>query len=1020
MDPQAEIGAIIDAVAALLPPQGPINAFVALNPLRGFEHLRFEEAVVRASRIYKAEPFLPESAYRESLASGRIRVADIDAVVAEDLGEEEDLPIAGGLCTLGQLHRLLLLHPIRLENDTAVRWTLSEGDVFDRLRPDVSPEARVRLLSGVEGEPDPVAAEGIAASGLWEACVTAIGGTRASVIPSQPPRRFRDLIVAVAPALDTDELVHPLLIKIVAAFLDQGVASWAMPDRERGLLAAAAAVYESPWGPVDGWARVLPERFRSIGAAFAAGGDPRGVALDVIRHELRALGVPPSSWKDYVTESVLALRGWAAMVRQLEERPDRAPVVAVPARLIDFVALRLLLDRAAVEWAAKDLGFDVAAPAVNESRLADLWAELRDRHPQRRGPGSVARSFLLFQVCQLLGLSAEEVRALGDNDIRQLENGIAAFDEISRRRLFHLAYERQYRIGVLDALVASRQTAPDPVDDTPSAQAVFCIDDRCESFRRALEEIAADLETYGAAGFFSVPMYFQGIDDWHTVPLCPIVMRPAHTVVERPLDHATADFRVRRAVRRSWGRIRGGITDGSRTLFPGSILTSIVGALAAVPLVARVAFPQLTAALTARAADLAGRRVPTRLEIARSGDDHLPDGTLPGFSVVEMAGIVRRLLEDIGLTTRFARLVAIVGHGSTSLNNPHESAYDCGACGGGRGGPNARAFALMANHPEVRVILAAEGLAIPADVVFVGGALDTCKSEVSWFDVEAVPASHRSDFERFRRLCVIAGSLDAQERCRRFDAIPLGVSTAEAQRRVEARAADLAQVRPEYGHATNALCIVGRRKQTRGLYLDRRSFLVSYDPESDSDGRILERTLAAVGPVCGGISLAYLFSRVDPLGFGAGTKLPHNITGLIGVMDGHRSDLRTGLPFQGVDIHEPVRLLMVVEAPVERVKAVLERLPAVRTMVANRWIQLVACDPATGALAEQVGVDGAITFVDYEPENESIAVAASSESWFRGRRDNLPPARILAGLRMPAGRSPQRRPARPARPPRPT
>ena len=167
MDPQAEIGAIIDAVAALLPPQGPINAFVALNPLRGFEHLRFEEAVVRASRIYKAEPFLPESAYRESLASGRIRVADIDAVVAEDLGEEEDLPIAGGLCTLGQLHRLLLLHPIRLENDTAVRWTLSEGDVFDRLRPDVSPEARVRLLSGVEGEPDPVAAEGIAASGLW-------------------------------------------------------------------------------------------------------------------------------------------------------------------------------------------------------------------------------------------------------------------------------------------------------------------------------------------------------------------------------------------------------------------------------------------------------------------------------------------------------------------------------------------------------------------------------------------------------------------------------------------------------------------------------------------------------------------------------------------------------------------------------------------------------------------------------------------------------------------------------------
>lgn len=1018
MDQHVEIGPIIDAVAALLPPQGPINAFVALNPLRGFEHLRFEEAVVRASRIYKAQPFLPESAYRESLANGRIRVADIDAVLAEDLGEQESLPIAGGLCTLGQLHRLLLLHPIRLENDTAVRWTLTEGDVFDRLRPDISPEARVRLLAGVEGEPDPAEAERVAASELWEACVTAIGGTRASVLHAQPPRRYRDLIMAVAPTIDTDELVHPLLIKIVASFLDQGVASWAMPDRERGLLAAAAAVYESPWGPVDGWARTLADRFRSIGVEFAAGGDPRGVALDVIRRELRAMGVPPSAWKEYVTESVLALRGWAAMVRQLEERPDRAPVIAVPARLIDFVALRLLLDRAAVEWAARELGYSGDAPAVNESRLADLWVELRDRHPPRRGPGSVARSFLLFQVCQLLGLSAEEVRDLQDNDVRQLENGIAAFDEISRRRLFHLAYERQYRVGVLDALLAARGTAAEGFDEAPRAQAVFCIDDRCESFRRALEEIAADLETYGTAGFFAVPMYFQGIDDWHAVPLCPIVMRPGHTVVERPLDHATADFQARRALRRSWGRLRGGITDGSRTLFPGSLLTSVVGALAAVPLVARVAFPHLTAAFTARAADLANRRVPTRLEVVRTEARSLPDGTHSGFTVEEMAAIVRRLLEDIGLTAGFARIVAIVGHGSTSLNNPHESAYDCGACGGGRGGPNARAFALMANNAEVRSILAREGLVVPDTVVFVGGMLDTCKSEVTWFDVDAVPPSHRADFEKFRRLCSIAGSLDAQERCRRFDAIPLGVSTTEAVRSVESRAADLAQVRPEYGHATNALCVVGRRKMTRGVFLDRRSFLVSYDPDSDPDGRILERTLAAVGPVCGGISLAYLFSRVDPLGFGAGTKLPHNITGLIGVMDGHRSDLRTGLPFQGVDIHEPVRLLMVVEAPVERITAVLERLPAVKQMVANRWIQLVAADPVTGSISEQNGADGTISFVDYEPENESIAVAASSESWFRGRRDNLAPARILAGLRLQSRGNPGHRPERPSRSPR--
>ena len=1004
MDSHAEIASIIDDVASLLPPQGPISAFVALNPLRGLEHRPFEEAVVRASRIYDAEPYLPESEYREALASGRIRVADIDAVVAEDLGDRESLPIAGGRRTLGQLHRLLLLHPLRPESDTAVRWALTEGDVLERLRSDIAPEARVGLLSTVEEEPDPAEAERIAVRDLWEACVTAIGGSWPSLLHTQPPRRYRDLIVAVAPALDTDTLVHPLLVKLVASFLDQGVAPWPMPGREGGLLAAAAAVYGSPLGPIDRWAKALPGRFRAIGSRFAAGHDPRTVALDVIRDELRALGIPESSWRDSILESVLALRGWAAMVRQLEERPDRAPVVAVPARLVDFVALRLLLDRCAVEWAAAGLGLPDDAPAVNGSRFADLWVELRDRHPPRRGPGSVARSFLLFQVCQLLGLAADDVRDLEDNDIRRLEQGIASFDEVSRRRLFHLAYERQYRTGVLDALLAAGGAVEPATGARPLVQAVFCIDDRCESFRRALEEISADVETHGAAGFFSVPMYFQGIDDWHSVPLCPIVVRPVHTVVESPLDHATGDFRVRRALRRSWGRLRGGMAAGSRTLFPGSVVTWIVGSLAAVPLVGRVAFPRLTALFTARAAALAARRVPTRLEVASTGDVPLPDGTRPGFTVDEMAAIVRRLLEDIGLTSRFAAVVAVIGHGSTSLNNPHESAYDCGACGGGKGGPNARALALMANDPAVRAILARDGLHVPEDVVFVGGMLDTCTSGVTWFDVDAIPAARRPDFERVRRLCTVAGSLDAQERCRRFDAVPLGISTHDAVREVEGRAADLAQVRPEYGHATNALCVVARRGRTRGLFLDRRSFLVSYDPEADDDGRILERTLAAVGPVCGGISLAYLFSRVDPRGFGAGTKLPHNITGLLGVMDGHRSDLRTGLPFQGVDIHEPLRLLMVVEASTERLGAVLDRLPAVRTLVANRWIQLVSWDPVTGTLAEQTGADGAIAFTRYEPESESIGVAASSASWFRGQRGNLAPVRILAGLRTRPGR----------------
>ena len=248
-----------------------------------------------------------------------------------------------------------------------------------------------------------------------------------------------------------------------------------------------------------------------------------------------------------------------------------------------------------------------------------------------------------------------------------------------------------------------------------------------------------------------------------------------------------------------------------------------------------------------------------------------------------MADIVRRVLEDIGIRDRLSSLVLVIGHGSISLNNPHESAHDCGACGGGRGGPNARAFAQMANDPRVRQLLAAEGLAIDATTWFVGAQRNTCNNEVTFFDEDLVPAGvptgcSSGPWRRSRRRGVARRTSGAAGSMRSRAGIPPLAALAH----VEGRAADLAQPRPEYGHATNAFCIVGRRTRTRGLFLDRRAFLVSYDPTRDDDGAILARILAAVVPVVAGISLEYYFSYVDPTGYGCGTKLPHNVTSLLG------------------------------------------------------------------------------------------------------------------------------------------
>jgi len=1008
----------VASAARFLPTQGPIGVFIAQNMLQAFEGEPFEEAVVRAARLFDTEPYLAESRYRDELARGRIRAADLEAVLDKDLNGLAGEPLAGERLSLRDLHLALLLHSVRQENDAAVRWTLTEQDVVDRLRDDLSPEVRWRLISEGGGRAvqsggdlpnsdnkevrqttffrdSPLgqpADEQRAASELWHACVEAVALTRPSLRHVRPPVRHRDLILAVDPRLDTDALVHPLLIRITAAFVDQGVAAWPMPGRDRGLLAAAANVYSSRFGPTEPWSAGLPTALRGVQGR---------TAVAVIAAELEQLGVPESEWDEFLTRTVLALRGWAGMMNQLEQRPDLAPVEQVPARLIDFVALRLVCDRVATEWAVGQLSSRNSGAGSQESevdgtgRLTRLWTELRDRYPPKRGPGSLSRAFLLQQVSQLVGLTAADILALDENELLRFERAITAFDGFTRRRLFHLAYERRYRIETLDALASHvGHSAPPPAAPRPLFQAVLCMDERCESFRRHFEELGPGFETFGTAGFFAVPMYYRGLDDWHASPLCPIVMRPRHTVVEVPEDTAVAFNEFRQSVRRRLGQLTGGVSTSSRTLLRGGLFTAFVGAIAAVPLVARVAFPRLSARLGRRAAEFTRQRVPTYLALERSDDEFLPDGTHAGFNVSEMVEIVRRVLEDIGLTAQFSRLIAIVGHGSSSLNNPHKSAYDCGACGGGPGGANARAFAMMANDPRVRSQLAAEGLEIPSDTFFLGGIFNTCANIVTWFDADRLPESHRADSEKLRRACDYTSMADAHERCRRFESAPLDMTPREASAHVEARSVDLAQVRPECSHATNATAIIGRRWRTLGLYLDRRAFLVSYDQTTDDDDAILVRTLAAVGPVAAGINLAYFFSTVDRLGYGCGTKLPHNITGLIGVMDGHASDLRTGLPWQMVEIHEPLRLLVVIESTPERIVAALATLPGVRQLVVNQWVQLAAWNPETGGLTVYESGE----FVPYVPERNDIAVVDRSVSWYAGHREHLAPARVLAAV----------------------
>jgi uncharacterized protein YbcC (UPF0753/DUF2309 family) len=142
-----------------------------------------------------------------------------------------------------------------------------------------------------------------------------------------------------------------------------------------------------------------------------------------------------------------------------------------------------------------------------------------------------------------------------------------------------------------------------------------------------------------------------------------------------------------------------------------------------------------------------------------------------------------------------------------------------------------------------------------------------------------------------------------------------------------------------------------------------------------------------------GISLEYYFSYVDPTGYGCGTKLPHNVTALLGVMDGAQSDLRTGLPWQMVEIHEPARLAIVVESSRDRLSTVLQRHPDMDRLVRNRWVWLACLDPESGALWE-LRSEG---FVSHTPEHGLAVVAGESAAWYQGKRGFLPPVAIVPG-----------------------
>ena len=609
-------------------------------------------------------------------------------------------------------------------------------------------------------------------------------------------------------------------------------------------------------------------------------------AVDAIPALLDKLEIPSTSAEDYLHRLFMTLPGWSSYV-QYHVR-DKAMRGTHDESLMDLLAVRLVFEIALLN--------QFASVGIREQWIASLSGKT---------PG--------------LSLTTQ------------------------KQLLWHSALEIGFQRELCAKIKGAAQSGVIMKQTRPEVQAVFCIDVRSEVMRRSLESVSARVETLGFAGFFGMPIEYVPYGQRQGTSQLPVLFSPKYRVREH-LPNATPEhdkqarrqLQVGRRISHSWNAFK----------------TSAVSCFSFV----EAAGVSYAWNLVKDSFQLGNRNdahtchscaVPNLHQHKRFAPDPLDTQPEAGIPPQDQVQLGLGALKNMGLTSNFARLVMLCGHGSNTTNNPYAAGLDCGACGGHAGDSNARVAAAILNQTAVRIELEQHGIFIPQDTRFIAALHDTTTDEITLFDKDPIPASHEMDLLQLRLWLDDASQHNRQQRAASFSLG--GAESTEIKQLIHQRSRDWAQVRPEWGLAGNAAFIVAPRDRTRSLNLQGRAFLHNYDHRSDTTKSTLELIMTAPMIVTNWINLQYYGSTVNNRLWGSGNKVTHNVVGTFGIQQGNGGDLQSGLPLQSLHdgekwMHEPLRLSVFIEAPRSDIDAVIAKHESVRQLVENGWLHLFAIE----------------------------------------------------------------------------